>query len=82
MAIPDDTKDRAIYHLILAEMHRLHGLMLNMRTVEPDETAQALREHLSREQNLVLGKLTQWKERRPAIYGQAQKDFQGQVRRD
>jgi hypothetical protein len=65
--------------MILAEMHRVRALLLNMQTLDPDGTEQALREHLTREQNLALGKLTEWKQRRPEIYRQANEDFQRQV---
>lgn len=80
MAIPTDKKDRAIYHLILSEMHRLQGIMLNMQTIDTPDTADALREHFAREQNLALGKLTEWRNRRPEIYREASEDFKGQSR--
>ena len=78
--IPETTKDQAIYHTILAEMHRLHSVMLNMRTLDDPDTAAALREHFTRDQNLALAKLMEWKTRRPEIYRQANEDFQHQVR--
>ena len=82
MAIPTDKKEQAIYHTILSEMHRLQSIMLNLQTVgESPETEQGLREHFGREQNLTLGKLMEWKQRRPQIYEQAHEDFQHQVRR-
>lgn len=80
MAIPTDKKDRAIYHLILSEMHRLQGIMLNVQTIDTPDTADALREHFAREQNLALGKLTEWRNRRPEIYREASEDFKGQSR--
>jgi hypothetical protein len=80
VAAPAGKKEQAIYHLILAEMHRVRALLLNMQTIETDGTEQALREHFSREQNLALGKLTEWKQRRPEIYRQAHEDFQQQTR--
>lgn len=81
MTIPTDKKEQAIYHTILAEMHRMHAVMLNLQTMAGDQTDQALREHFTREQNLTLGKLMEWKQRRAALYQQATDDFQQQVRR-
>lgn len=80
VTIPADTKDQAIYHTILAEMHRMHALLLNLQTLPPDETERALAEHFRREQNLTLGKLVEWKGRRPALYREARADFERQVR--
>ena len=82
MAAPASKKEQAIYHMILAEMHRVRALLLNMHTIETDGTEQALREHLTREQNVALGKLTEWKQRRPEMYRQANEDFQQQIRSD
>ena len=79
MTIPADKKDRAIYHLILSEMHRLQGIMLNMQTIDAPDTAEALREHFTREQNVALGKLTEWRNRRPEIYREASEDFKSQA---
>jgi len=79
MTIPEDTKDQAIYHTILSEMHRIRGVLLNLQSIDVPETAQALREHFTREQNLVLGRLMEWKRRRPDIYRQANDDFQHQI---
>ena len=81
MAIPTDVKEQAIYHTILSEMHRLHGVLLNMQTIQTGETEHALREHFTREQNLSLAKLMEWKQRRPDVYRAANEDFQNQVRR-
>lgn len=77
----DDKKDRAIYHTILGDMHRLQGIMLNLQTLDNPDTAEGLRDHFRREQNLILGRLTEWKGRRPDVYQQASEDFQNQVRR-
>jgi hypothetical protein len=82
MSIPEDRKEQAVYHTILADMHRLHAMMLNLQTLDTASTEQALREHFTREQNLSLGKLMEWKQHRPEIYRQAQEDFEGQVRRE
>ena len=79
MVIPTDKKEQAIYHTILSDMHRLQGVLLNMQTIDLGETEQALREHFSREQNLILGRLMEWKQRRPDVYRQANDDFQNQV---
>lgn len=79
MAIPSEKKERAIYHMILSEMHRLQGLMLNMQTVEVPEAEEALQEHYSRQQNLALGKLTEWRRRRPEVFREAEGDFRAQV---
>ena len=81
MAIPTDKKEQAIYHTILSDMHRLQGVMLNLQTMDNPDTEAGLREHFTREQNLVLGKLMEWKQRRPAVYREANEDFQHQVRR-
>ncbi|GAC1318764.1 MAG: hypothetical protein NVS2B16_26480 [Chloroflexota bacterium] len=79
MTIPVDKKEQAIYHTILSEMHRIRGVLLNLQTIDVPESAQSLREHFTREQNLVLGKLLEWKRRRPEIYKQADQDFQKQI---
>ncbi|MGI8827197.1 MAG: hypothetical protein ACR2JC_16455 [Chloroflexota bacterium] len=82
MTIPTDKKDQGIYHMILADMHRVRALLLNMQTIDAPDTELALREHFSRDQNLTLGKLTEWKTRKPSLYREAMEDFQGQVRKD
>jgi hypothetical protein len=82
MTIPTDTKDRAIYHTILAEMHRLHATLLNMRTLDDPHTADSLREHFGREQTLALARLREWRQRRPEIYREASNDFEGQRHRE
>jgi hypothetical protein len=76
MAAPDDRKDAAVYHAILAEMHRLRSLLLNLQTVDLGSTEEVVRAHLSREQSVVLGKLTEWRQHRPHIYRKAEEDFQ------
>ena len=81
MPIPSDKKDQAVYHTVLGDMHRLRGIMLNMQTIDQSETASALREHFTREQNLALGRLTEWRQRRADIYRQAQEDFDRQIQR-
>lgn len=80
MSIPTETKDRAIYHTILSDLHRMQATLLNLRMLDEPSTAAALLEHFSREQSVTLGKLTEWRQRRPEIYRQAQDDFQQQVR--
>lgn len=80
MTVPEDLKERAIYHTILSEMHRLQSQMLNLRTIDDPYTAASLRDHFTREQNLTLGRLTEWKGRRPEVYRQAAEDFKSQVR--
>ncbi|MBV9281462.1 MAG: hypothetical protein JOZ41_15385 [Chloroflexi bacterium] len=82
MAVPSDRKQQAIYHAILAEMHRVHALLLNLQTIEDPDTEKALRDYFTREQTLTLGKLTEWKQRRPEVYRQASDDFQNQIRRE
>lgn len=79
MPPPEDKKERAIYHTVLAEMHRMQGILLNMQTLDDAQTAAALRDHFGREQNLVLAKLNEWRQRRPDIYRQAQDDFRHQA---
>lgn len=81
MGIPEDTKDRAIYHTILSDMHRLQAMMLNLQTIADPDTEDALREHFTREQTLALARLTEWRQRRPELYGEAGEDFQHQIRR-
>jgi hypothetical protein len=80
VAAPAGKKEQAIYHMILAEMHRVRALLLNLQTIETEGTEQSLREHFTREQNGGLGKLSEWKQRRPQIYRQAYEDFQQQTR--
>ena len=80
MSVPSGKKDQAVFHLILSEMHRLHALMLNMQTLDDPETEQALREHFTREQNMALGKLIEWKNHRPELYRRATEEFQSRLR--
>jgi hypothetical protein len=80
MTIPENTKDRAIYHTILSEMHRLHATILNMQTIDDAYSADALREHFGREQQLTLARLGEWRQRRPEVYREASDDFEGQTR--
>lgn len=75
MAIPENAKDQAVYHMILAELHRLQAILLNLGVLDDPSTSQGLREHFSREQTLALGKLTEWRSHRPEIYRQANEDF-------
>lgn len=81
MSIPTDKKDQAIYHTVLSELHRVQGILLNLQTLDDASTAEGLRDHFTRDQTLTLGKITEWKLRRPEIYRQANEDFQQQVRR-
>lgn len=81
MAILTDTKERAIYHTILSDLHRMQATLLNMQILDDPSTAAALREHFAREQSITLGKLTEWRQRRPDVYRRAQEDFQRQVPR-
>lgn len=80
MTTHDDKKEQAIFHLMLAEMHRLHALMLNLQTLDEPHTEAALREHFTREQNLALGKLIEWRNRRPDLYRRATEEFQSRLR--
>ncbi|HEX6510615.1 MAG TPA: hypothetical protein VF221_23550 [Chloroflexota bacterium] len=79
MTNPTEKKDQAIYHTMLSEMHRLQGILLNLQTLDEQSTAEGLRDHFAREQTLTLGKLAEWRQRRPDIYRQANDDFQHQV---
>lgn len=79
MARPRSTKDRTIYHTILSDLHRMQATLLNMQVLDEPTTAAALREHFTRQQSITLGKLTEWRQRRPEIYRQAQEDFQQQI---
>lgn len=80
VTIPSSKKDQAIYHTILGEMHRLRAMLLNLQTLDTPSTAAGLRDHFTREQTLSLGKLTEWRNRRPDIYRRAGEDFESQVR--
>jgi hypothetical protein len=80
MAIPEDKKAQAVYHTILAEMHRLHAMLLNLQTLDTVSTEASLRDHFTREQNLSLGKLSEWRTRRPDIYAAASEAFKEQIR--
>jgi hypothetical protein len=80
MTVPEDTKDRAIYHTVLSDMHRLQAIMLNLQTIDSPDTEKSLREHFGRERSLVLARLSEWKQRRPAIYQQAGEDFKSQIK--
>lgn len=77
--IPKDLKEQAIYHTVLADMHRLHALLLNLRTLDAPDTAESLRQHFTREQSIVLGRLNEWRGRRPDLYRRAQTAFAQQV---
>lgn len=81
MVIPADKKDQAIYHTILADMHRLHAITLNMQTIDSPEMAAGLREYFTRDQSLTLGRLTEWRNRRQDVYREASEDFAHQIRR-
>jgi hypothetical protein len=81
VTIPEDRKDQAIYHTILSDMHRMQAMMLNLQTMTDLDTAEALREHFTREQNLTLARLNEWRQRRPELYREAGEDFQHQIRR-
>lgn len=81
MTIPSDRKEQAIYHTILSELHRVQGILLNLQTLDEASTAEGLRDHFTRDRTLTLGKVNEWKLRRPDIYRQANDDFQQQVRR-
>jgi hypothetical protein len=81
MPIPAGRKDRAIYHIILADMHRLRGVMLNLEEVEGAESEGHMREHFGRELSILLGKLAEWRQHRSALYAEAEKDFQSQTGR-
>jgi hypothetical protein len=81
VTIPQDKKDQAIYHTILSELHRVQGIQLNLQTLNEASTAEGLRDHFTRDQTLTLGKVNEWKRRRPDIYRQASEDFQQQVLR-
>lgn len=80
MTIPHDRKDRAIYHTILSELHRVQSILLNLQTLDEASTAEGLRDHFTRDQTLTLGKLNEWKLRRPDIFRLANEDFQQQLR--
>jgi hypothetical protein len=82
MTIPSDKKDQAIYHTILSELHRVQGILLNLQTLDEASTAEGLRDHFARDQTLALGRVNEWKLRRPEIYRQASEDFQRQVLRN
>jgi hypothetical protein len=79
MSIPSDKKEQAIYHTILSELHRVQGILLNLQTLDEASTAEGLRDHFTRDRTLALGKVNEWKLRRPDIYRQASEDFQQQV---
>lgn len=79
MAIPADKKDRAIYHTILADMHRLRAMSLNLQTIEAGDTEQSLREHFGREQTILTGKLSEWRGHRPQVFKEAEADFRDQI---
>jgi hypothetical protein len=79
MTVPVDLKDRAIYHIILSDMHRLQATMLNLQSIASGATEEALREHFGREQSILLGKLREWRQHRATIFRDAEVDFAGQV---
>jgi hypothetical protein len=70
-----DLKDQVVYHSIMAELHRLQAITINLRTLDDPYTSEALSDHFRREQSLVLGKLAEWRRRCPAIHASASEDF-------
>ena len=80
MTVPESTKDQAIYHTILSDLHRLRATILNLQATDSTETADALREHFGRERSLILSRLSEWRQRRPEIYENASEDFAKQSR--
>jgi hypothetical protein len=82
MTIPTDKKDQAIYHTVLADLHRMRALLLNLQTLDVPHTERSLHEHFSREQSIILGRLTEWRQRRADIFGEANADFEHQVRKE
>ena len=79
MPLPATAKDRAIYHTILSDMHRLRATILNLQTIETGETEESLRDHFGREQRILTAKLSEWRTHRPAIFRDVEADFDGQV---
>jgi hypothetical protein len=79
MPIPTGRKDQAIYHTILADMHRLRATALNLATIESGDMEQSLREHFTRDQTVLLGKLSEWRIHRPEIFREAEEDFKHQT---
>lgn len=79
MTVPTGRKDRAIYHTILADMHRLRATALNLATIQSGDMEQSLREHFTREQTVLLGKLAEWRIHRPEIFREAEADFKNQT---
>lgn len=75
MTIPTDKKEGAIYHTILAEMHRIQAQLLNMQTITDPDTAESLRQHFARDQSLSVARLAEWRQRRPDVFRQAEADF-------
>lgn len=78
MALPEDKKDRSIYHTILAEMHRLQSILLGLQAADDPNTASAMQEHFGLQRSITLGRLTEWRQRRPEIYREAEADFKVQ----
>jgi hypothetical protein len=79
MPAPADPKEGAIYHTILSDLHRMQATLLNLRAIETNDAAPALREHFGREQTTVLARLNEWRQRRGDIYQRASADFAQQV---
>lgn len=79
MDVPEGVKERAIYHTILSDLHRLQATMLNLQSADSADTAEALREHFGRERSLILSRLAEWRQRRPDIYESASQDFARQT---
>lgn len=79
MSIPEDKKEAAIYHTILSEMHRVQAQLLNLQTLTDPSTAESLRQHFMREQSVTLGRLSEWRQRRPNLYRRAEADFKAQM---
>ena len=72
---PANAKERAIFHVILAEMHRAQACVYNLQSLSDPDTEAGLREHFTREQTLALGRISEWRQRRPQIYRMAAVEF-------
>jgi hypothetical protein len=79
MSPPEDPKDRAIYHTILSEMHRVQASISNLQTLRDPDTEKELREHSSREEDLAWARLHEWEQRRPEVHRRAAEDFRAHV---
>lgn len=78
----EEKRDRAIYHTILADLHRMQAAMLHLQTLDNPDVADGLREYFLRERGIASGRLREWEQRRPEIYRRAGETYRRRLAED